>query len=89
MTTIADIERMKSIQEPERATFSCLFEEEYADRLALVRCYLDNVPTAAVCLVDRDETSGDYILSPLYVQITDQMNLKGPDGDPMPRMTDH
>lgn len=86
---ISRMEQLKTINDHERATFRSLFTEEYGDRLALVRTYLDNVPTTAVCLVDRDVHGGDFFITPLYVQVTDDMDLKGPDGEPLSIMTDH
>lgn len=86
MTTIEDVKRAEAIQSYERQTFQCLFDNDYTDRLALVRCYLDGVPTTTVCLVDHNPVDGDFMLTPLYIGVTDQMDLRGPDGQVMQPM---
>lgn len=60
-----------------RAAFNALTGGEFTN-FALLSCFVDGRPSAAIVAVTRDEA--DYVLSPLFVAVTPFMVLTDHDG---------
>jgi len=71
------------LTDKEMKTFEALFDPDFTDRLALMRAYVGGRPTTAICLVDPDPIEGGYTVTPLFVAVTGNMQLRGPDGEMM------
>lgn len=50
------------------------------ENIALLSCFVDGKPTAAITHIKQDEKTGAYMLTPLFVAVTDDMVLKDHDG---------
>lgn len=65
------------------------------ESLAWVRCSLgmgnsDPIPVVVACAIDRDPVDGDYIMSPMFVLVTDsvQDTLVPPEDEPKQQEAD-
>ena len=68
-----------NITSDHRAAFEALTSGEYRN-FALMSCFVDGQPAAAIVAVSEDGDS--YQLSPLFVSVTDAMELVDHDGIP-------
>lgn len=64
-----------------RDIFNAITSGEF-DNFALFSCYVNGEPAAAIVAIQRDEQSEDYLVTPLFVSITDGMTLLDHDGTP-------
>lgn len=60
-----------------RAAFEALTSGQY-DNFALLSCFVDDVPATAIVAVNQD--GGDYVITPLFVSVTDAMTVTDHDG---------
>ena len=60
-----------------RQAFEALTSGEY-DNFALLSCFVNGDPAAAIVAVNRD--AEEYLLTPLFVSVTDAMRLADHDG---------
>ena len=60
-----------------KQAFEALTSGEY-DNFALLSCFVNGDPAAAIVAVHRD--AGEYLLTPLFVSVTDAMCLADHDG---------
>ena len=70
---------MTNITAEHRAIFEALTSGRF-DNFALLSCFLDGQPAAAIVVVGRD--GEDYTISPLFVALTPGMVLTDHDGRP-------
>lgn len=68
---------MTNITDDHKEQFEALTSGDYTN-FALLSCFLDGKPTAAICAVN--EVDGLYRLTPLFVAVTEGMNLQDNDG---------
>jgi hypothetical protein len=69
-----------------REMFNAIISGDY-NNFALFSCLVNGEPAAAIVAVNRDETSGDFLIEPIFVSITDSMILTDHDGRPAPHPT--
>ena len=60
-----------------KQAFEALTSGEY-DNFALLSCFVNGDPAAAIVAVHRDAT--EYLLTPLFVSVTDAMHLADHNG---------
>jgi hypothetical protein len=60
-----------------REAFEALTSGEY-DNFALLSCFVNGDPAAAIVAVNRD--AAEYLLTPLFVSVTEAMHLADHDG---------
>ena len=60
-----------------KQAFEALTSGEY-DNFALLSCFVNGDPAAAIVAVNRD--GEEYLLTPLFVSVTDAMSLADHDG---------
>jgi hypothetical protein len=60
-----------------QGAFDALCSGEYKN-FALFSCFVNGEPTSAIVAVEED--SGEYKITPLFVAVTDGMQLKDHDG---------
>ena len=60
-----------------RAAFEALASGEYGN-FALFSCFVNGAPATAIVAVNQD--GGDYLITPLFVSITETMVLTDHDG---------
>lgn len=66
-----------SITTEHRRAFEAL-RDPTVGNLALISCFIDGTPTAAIVAVT--EAPDGFLISPLFVAMTDLMHLTGHDG---------
>jgi hypothetical protein len=62
-----------------REMFNALISGDY-NNFALLSCYVNGEPAAAIVVVNRDKASEDYLIEPLFVSITEGMTLTDHNG---------
>lgn len=72
------MDQTTNITPQHRASFEVLTSGENAN-FALFSCFVNGAPAAAIAAVTRDD-DGDYVITPLFVSITDDMTLTDHDG---------
>jgi hypothetical protein len=60
-----------------QADFNALASGQY-DNFCLFSCFADGRPTAAICTVEQK--GEERIIKPLFIAVTDDMDLKDHDG---------
>lgn len=68
-----------NITDAHKHVFEALTSGRY-DNFALFSCFLNGEPAAAIVAVHRD--GDDYVMTPLFVSVTDNMVLVDHDGRP-------
>jgi hypothetical protein len=63
---------MTNIAGNHRAVFEALTSGEY-DNFALFSCFVDREPATAIVAVNRH--GDDYLVTPLFVSVTDDMTI--------------
>lgn len=74
------MDQTTNITPEHRAAFDALTSGEYAN-FALFSCFVNGAPAAAITAVTRAD-DGVYVITPLFVSITDDMTLTDHDGVP-------
>lgn len=64
-----------------RAAFEALTSGEFSN-FALFSCFVNGAPAAAITAVNYQD-GGAYVITPLFVSITDGMVLTDHEGDPV------
>lgn len=68
---------LTNITPEHQRAFEALTSGEFQN-FALVSCFADGAPAAAICAVNQQD--GQYLISPLFVSVTDTMRLTDHDG---------
>lgn len=68
---------MTNITAQHRSVFEALASGQYRN-FALFSCFVNGAPAAAIVAIDRD--AGEYLITPLFVSVTDEMTLTDYDG---------
>jgi hypothetical protein len=68
---------MTNITAEHRAAFEALASGDF-ENFALFSCYVNGEPAAAIVAVNRD--GEEYIITPLFVSVTDSLQLTDHDG---------
>ncbi len=68
---------MTNITPEHQRAFEALTSGDFQN-FALVSCFADGAPAAAICAVNRE--GEDYCIHPLFVSVTDTMRLTDHDG---------
>jgi len=68
--------RMTNITEEHKKQLEAIQD---CENIALMSCFVGDEPAAAIVAINKDE-AGDYILTPLFVSVTPNMDLKDHDG---------
>lgn len=61
-----------------KSAFEALTSGEYSN-FALFSCFVNGAPASAIISFNRDDT-GDYVMTPLFVSVTEEMTLTDQDG---------
>ena len=61
-----------------KSAFEALTSGDYSN-FALFSCFVNGTPASAIISVNRDD-AGDYIMTPLFVSVTEDMTLTDHDG---------
>lgn len=64
-----------------QAHFDALVSGKH-NNFALFSCFLDGKPTSAICAINLDPNTDEIVIKPLFVAVTDDMNLTDHDGTP-------
>ena len=62
-----------------RAAFEALTSGDFGN-FALFSCFVNGVPAAAIVAVNRD--GDEYLITPLFVSVTESLDLTDHDGRP-------
>lgn len=62
-----------------RKLFKSLIKNDAATT-CLVECTLNGNTANAVCLLNYDHEKAEYLIMPIYIEVTPDMDLKDPDG---------
>lgn len=68
-----------NITETHKADFDALKSGEF-DNFCLLSCFVNGEKSAAICVVNRDEDSDAFIVSPRFVALTPSMVLTDHEG---------